>query len=137
MPCPSCHHCGALQTCDPEGLVKSLASERGARQGCLLGTLLFCLGLQPILEAASDGLNELTVSAYVDDIAVVGPLAEVGIFFERLNALSPNLGLTISLPKSSLLWAANSQAPEAVESWADSHRIPSRRSSPPWFHGWT
>jgi len=108
---------------DREGLVESFTSERGSRQGCVLGTLFFCLGLQPILEGASEGLNDLTVSAYIDDIAVVGPLEQVAVFFERLNARSPDLGLTLSLPKSSILWASNSQVPGPVESWASSHNI--------------
>ena len=98
-----------LHLFDREGLVQSFTSQRGSRQGCSLGTLLFCLGLQPILEEASDGLSDLTISAYIDDVAVVGPLEQVSIFFERLNSLSRTLGLTISLPKSSLLWASDSQ----------------------------
>jgi len=53
-----------------DGLVASLTSQRGSRQGCVLGTLLFCLGLQPILEKASRGLDDLTVSAYVDDMGL-------------------------------------------------------------------
>ena len=113
-----------LHLFDRAGLVESFTSQRGSRQGCVLGTLLFCLGLQPILESASDGLNGVTVSAYIDDIAVVGPLDEVAVFFERLEALSPDLGLTISLPKSSLLWASDLQVPRTVEDWARSHNIP-------------
>ena len=96
---------------------------RGSRQGCVLGTLLFCLGLQPILEEASRGLDDLTVSAYIDDLAVTGPLEQISLFFERLDALSPTLGLSISLPKSSLLWSSDSQVPGAVREWADSHHI--------------
>ena len=46
-----------------DGLVASFVSERGSRQGCVLGTLLFYLGLQPILEQASWDLTELSVSA--------------------------------------------------------------------------
>ena len=65
-------------------LVASLTSQRGSRQGCVLGTLLFCLGLQPILEDAARGLPDLNVSAYIDDIAAVGPLDQVDIFFRRL-----------------------------------------------------
>jgi len=114
-----------------EGLVKTFTSERGSRQGCVLGTLLFCLGLQPILERALDGLNGINVSAYIDDIAIVGPLEEVAEFYERLNSLSPGLGLTISLPKSSLLWASESQVPDVVEDWAHSHHIPFLRGAVP------
>ena len=69
--------------------VATLTSERASRQGCVLGTLLFCLGLQPILEEASRGLDNLSVSAYVDDITAVGPLEQASVFFERLSALSP------------------------------------------------
>ena len=80
--------------------------------------------LQPILEGASEGLSDLTISAYIDDIAVVGPLEQVAVFFDRLSASSPDLGLTLSLPKSSILWASDLQVPEPVEDWANSHSIP-------------
>ena len=87
-----------------EGPVTTLISQRGARQGCVLGTLLFCLGLQPAREAAARGLTKLSVSAYVDDVVAVGPIDQAATFFDRLSSLSPDLGLSLSLPKSSLLW---------------------------------
>ena len=87
-----------------EGLAATLISQRGARQGCVLGTLLFCLGLQPALLEASRGLTELSVSAYVDDVVAVGPVDQAATFFDRLSSLSPDLGLSLSLSKSSLLW---------------------------------
>ena len=92
---------------------------------------MFCLGLQPILEGASEGLSDLSVSAYIDDIAVVGPLDQVAVFFDRLSTLSPALGLTISLPKSSILWASDSPTPDNVEHWASSHHIPILRGAVP------
>ena len=107
-----------------EGLVESFTSERGSRQGCVLGTLLFCLGLQPILEGASEGLSDLTISAYIDDICCCGALRQVAVFFDRLSASSTDLGLTLSLSKSSILWASDSQVPAPVEEWANSHNIP-------------
>ena len=114
-------------------------SQRGSRQGCVLGTLLFCLGLQPILEEASGDLDKLTVSAYIDDLAVTGPLEQVSIFFERLNALSPAVGLSISLPKSSLLWSSDLLVPDSVREWADSHHISLLNGAvpTPWVHGRT
>ena len=121
----------SLYLFDRQGLAESFTSQRGSRQGCVLGTLLFCLGLQPILESASDGLSDLTISAYIDDVAVVGPPEQAFTFFERLNALSPDLGLTISLPKSSLLWASSTQVPGSVEDWTNSHRIPLLRGAVP------
>ena len=113
-----------LHLFDRDGPVASFISQRGSRQGCVLGTLLFCLGLQPILEEASNGLDELTVSAYIDDLAVNGPLEQVSVFFDRLSSLSPTLGLSISLPKSSLLWSSDLQTPDSVRDWAISHDIP-------------
>ena len=71
-----------------EGPVTTLISQRGARQGCVLGTLLFCLGLQPALEAAARGLTKLSVSAYVDDVVAVGPIDQAATFFDRLSSLS-------------------------------------------------
>ena len=52
-------------------------------------------------------------------------------FFNRLSALSPALGLTISLPKSSILWASDSPVPEDVEHWAALHRVPIMRGAVP------
>jgi hypothetical protein len=87
-----------LHLFDREELVHTFTSQRGSRQGCVLGTLLFCLGLQPVLERAADGLSDITISAYIDDIAIVGPFEQTAIFFERINALSHDVGLTISTP---------------------------------------
>ena len=114
-----------------DGLVASLTSQRGSRQGCNLGTLLFCLGLQPILEEAARGLDNLTVSAYIDDIAAVGPLEQVSVFFERLSILSPPIGLAFSLPKSSVLWASDSSVPDRVQRWATGNGIPLVRGAVP------
>ena len=107
-----------LQLFGRDDLVATLTSQRGSRQGCNLGSLLFCLGLQPILEEASQGLHDLTVSAYIDDIAAVGPLEQVSVFFERLSNLAPSLGLALSLPKSSVLWPSNSPSPDHIQRWA-------------------
>ena len=80
--------------------------------------------MQPILEEASQGLDDLTVSAYIGDIAAVGPLEQVSVFFERLNTLAPSLGLALSLPKSSILWPSNSPAPDHIQRWAAGKCIP-------------
>ena len=107
-----------------DGLVASFVSERGSRQGCVLGTLLFCLGLQPILEQASRDLTELSVSAYIDDLTAVGPLELVDVFFQRLITSTSSAGLTVSLPKSSLLWPSGQSVPEHVRRWATERSVP-------------
>ena len=62
---------------------------------------------------------------------MTGPLEQISIFFERLEAFSPALGLSLSLPKSSLLWPSDSQAPEPVCVWAESKHIPLLRGAAP------
>src|SRR6185437_2645636 len=55
----------ALFLFDRGNLVSSFESQRGARQGCVLGSLLFCLGLQAALLEATHDLPEVTLKAYV------------------------------------------------------------------------
>jgi len=82
------------------------------------------------VEAARD-LPNLSVSAYIDDIAVVGPLDQASTFFGRLRELSPSLGLALSLSKSSLLWPAALLPPASISAWAASHSIPLARGTVP------
>ena len=77
---------------------------RGGAAGLRSGHTPLLSRLAAHLEEASHRLDDLTVSAYIDDIAAVGPLEQVSTFFERLSTLSPSLGLALSLPKSSILW---------------------------------
>lgn len=67
-----------------------------------------CLGLQPALEEASSGLSDLTASAYVDDIAVTGPLEQAAVFFQRLSAF-----------------------PSRCQRWAEGHSVPLIRDAVP------
>ena len=77
-----------------------------------LGHFAVLSGLQPALEAAARGLTKLSVSAYVDDVVAVGPIDQAATFFDRLSSLSPDLGLSLSLSKSSLLWPSSESPPD-------------------------
>src|SRR5690606_34081282 len=80
----------------------SILSARGSRQGCVLGSLLFCLGIQPILKQAVEGLDNLSIIAVIDDITLVGPPDAVITAFRRIHQRLPPLGLRLSGPKCSL-----------------------------------
>jgi len=80
---------------------------------------------------ASKDLPNISVSAYIDDIAVVGPLDQIATFFHRLNSSSTDLGLSISTAKSSLLWPGTSAPPDGVQRWANEHSIPIVEGSVP------
>src|SRR5690349_5950395 len=72
-------------------LVSSFESQRGARQGCVLGSLLFCLGLQAALVEATHDLPEVTIKAYVDDLSVAGQLTRLRLSSLVFNPLLPLL----------------------------------------------
>ena len=91
--------------------VATFESQRGARQGCVLGSLLFCLGLQPALAEATQDLPDVTLKAYVDDVSAAGPVEQIAVALSRIRSSAPSLGLHISQSKSSLLWPASTCAP--------------------------
>ena len=49
-----------------------ILSSDGARQGCVLGGILFCLGLHPILEEAHALFPDVTIKAIMDDVNMWG-----------------------------------------------------------------
>ena len=63
-----------------------LSSETGPKQGCALGCLLFCLGLQPLLTRAV-GDVKVSCTAIVDDITVSGPASELSRFLHTFTTL--------------------------------------------------
>ena len=81
------------------------------------------LGLQPVLEEASQGLDNLNVSAYIDDIAATGPLSR-SLSSPSALALAPLLLAFLSLFPSPLFWSADQHAPDAVREWAALCHIP-------------
>jgi hypothetical protein len=82
-----------------DGSTLRLKSHNGVRQGCGLGTALFCLDLHPKLIQAMEGL-ELTVRAVSDDITAVGPLPHLLLFAERLR----EQGVVLHPAKSFIYW---------------------------------
>ena len=70
-----------------------LESQAGVQQGCNFGTLLFALGIHPVLGA----LKDLRVNVwYADDGTIVGPLSAVELAFKALLAEFRKIGLEIN-----------------------------------------
>ena len=59
---------------DQENLVETIPSATGSRQGCKLGSLLFCFGLRKFLLAALEQSPEVKLVAICDDVTIVGPI---------------------------------------------------------------
>jgi hypothetical protein len=94
------HGPSQLGVLDDDGQLRRISSEEGSRQGCVLGTLLFCLGLHPSLVSATDGL-QLTAGAFADDFTAIGAWQRAVECFDRLHA-DPNVH--VNLIKTKILW---------------------------------
>ena len=79
-----------------DGKVRVLKSRSGQQQGDTLGSFLFCLGIQPILNAVHAKWPGLLVRAICDDIHVAGPDAEVAQAFAFLRDELAKIGLELS-----------------------------------------
>ena len=106
-------------------------SQRGARQGCVLGTLLFCLTIQPALTKIAQGLQDTSLIAIVDDINIAGPVDQVSVALGRILKEFPGLGLSLSPAKSALLWATHTPTPQSLQTLSASHDIPIHAGSLP------
>ncbi len=68
-------------------------SATGVRQGDPLGSLFFCLGLQPILLQLCTEFPECHVLAYADDVTVLGRTILLDPFLSRSEVLGNQIGL--------------------------------------------
>ena len=82
-----------------------LWSSEGSRQGCVLGSLLFCLVIHPILLEARTLFPDVTFKAIIDDINLWGPTSRVLEAFDFLRSrlaehgLATNAKTTIYVPE--------------------------------------
>ena len=79
-----------------------IPSETGPKQGCALGCLLFCLGLQPLLtRSAAD--SKVSCTAIIDDITISGQPKDLRVFSDIFSSLLSPTGLSINSSKSCIL----------------------------------
>jgi len=77
-------------------------SSTGVRQGDPLGPLLFCLGLQTELSAATNLNLKVDCYSLMDDITLFGDVTAVKTYLEHLASRLPTIGLQISFDKSAI-----------------------------------
>lgn len=70
-----------------------LFSNEGSRQGCVLGSLLFCLALQPILDEAQEKFPTVKIRAVIDDISIWGPTEDALECFLYIKKRLRDIGL--------------------------------------------
>jgi len=71
----------------------------GVRQGDPLGPLLFSMALHPALRNVSERFANVCVIAYLDDVFLLGPGAEVQLALETLETESRKAGLAVRREK--------------------------------------
>ena len=91
------------------GLLTTMLSSEGLRQGDVLGSLLFCIGVRQfyadtIMKSGAQGV------AICDDLTIVGPPEQVVIAFQHIVAHSKaQTGLEVSIPKCSVFLPRTNQ----------------------------
>jgi len=86
------------------------SSESGARQGCVLGSLLFCVGLQKVVDTLLEEFPEIPFRVYLDDFVISCPelhKSEIAVFIPRMiELLLQHCGLQVRTTKCKYLSAS-------------------------------
>jgi hypothetical protein len=94
---------------DQENLVDTIPSATGSRQGCKLGSLLFCHGLRKFQLAA------LELVAICDDVTIVGPIDSCMRVLDWMrNNSCALIGLTVKESKTKILYPRTTPPPVAI-----------------------
>jgi hypothetical protein len=95
----------------PKGGLIRLASEEGSRQGCVLGTILYCFAKKQPFESAIEGMPATVATAFADDFNAVGKALHLAETATRLI----NSGHNLNLDKTKLLWPHSSAVPDDIK----------------------
>ena len=76
-----------------------ITSTTGTRQGCVLGTALFCIAVKPLFASVIERIPTIRAVAISDDINLVGTVPDTIQAFDTLEELSPQYGLSLTRPK--------------------------------------
>lgn len=94
-------HPSQLIVIDKGKVFATILSSNGVRQGCQLASLGYSVGVQRLYEQCLDGLPDVTATAIIDDLDLVGPPDQVLTALSRFIELGPALGI-IAGPKTTV-----------------------------------
>ena len=89
---------------DGRGRRHRFAVGAGTPQGCPLSPAAFSIAIAPVLEELARDFSAWTVTAYLDDVVVVGPAGQAVAFQQRLAALMRTQGVEMNEGKTQA-WA--------------------------------
>lgn len=89
----------ALLLYDRSRLHTRLPSSEGVRQGDPFAAFAFALSVQPLYEAAIDGLSDCHAVSVQDDLTLIGPAEQVFAAFDRIVAAAPDYHLSLRVEK--------------------------------------
>ena len=106
-------------------LAATVQSLQGVKQGDPVASLLFALTVQTAFTAAVEGLPDVTATAYLDDLQIVGAPDSAMIAFDRLLHSLPSLGLSVNPDKCACLWPFSDRpAPPQLLASLEQRHIP-------------
>ena len=73
---------------EPNQPTHSIQSTVGSRQGCVAGSLAFCLALQPILQTIAHEYPDLLILSYCDDMYIIGTPERAAHAYRRYDPSS-------------------------------------------------
>ena len=85
-----------------------ILSRVGVQQGDPLGPLLFCLGIQPLIEEISTKFPSLSQFWFMDDGSLVGTEPDLGGVIPMIQSRSAEIGLSLNYSKCTL-WSSSSR----------------------------
>ena len=82
-----------------------ILSQEGVTQGCVLSMPIYALGLLPLLCTIKLGIEEYKIkqAAYADDLAGVGQLNELKVWWDLIVVKGPSIGYFAKPSKSWLI----------------------------------
>jgi hypothetical protein len=99
-------------------IIDTVLSERGVKQGCVLGPLGFAHTVLPSYKAALADQAQVTARAIMDDLSISGPPRGVFAAFDSFRTSAAALGIVMNLSKTHVQQATGEPSDFTVRSAA-------------------
>ncbi|KAL0208357.1 hypothetical protein P9112_010944 [Eukaryota sp. TZLM1-RC] len=81
----------------------NLISSSGVKQGDPLGPFFFCLAIHPIMCELKQEFPDVHITAYMDDISIIGPIDSLRTIAEIVQQRYYQIGLSLNISKCLLI----------------------------------